>query len=621
AGMADLAGLLRRHREAVGLTQEELAERAGLSARGVSDLERGLRGNPYPATLRRLAVALDLAPEERAALLAAPHANLAAESSDLTPASSRPAEGAYLGARPLFRLVGREREQAEVTDAFEAALAGSGRLLLLSGEAGIGKTRLAQELAALASRRGCLVATGRCYEAQLGVAFYYPFMEALATVYAAAPAELREALPERWPYLQRLLPDIFPVAIQPTSEAADQLHRLLRAVTGFLHGCAARAREVLLLDDVQWADHASLDLLLYLVRHTRSEPLLIAATCRELGPGSGQGLRRALVDLQREGLPQRVRLQQLSRSATGDLLAERLGAGGLSAELLDLIHGATEGNPFFAIEVLQTLRARGRLVQAGQRWVSQPGEFVSAPDTVRESILERHAHLSPTAAAAIDAATALGPAFLVEELAAVTGLDEDAVKDALVEAARAGFIRLPAGPATRSASDDSYAFVHGLSHQALYERVPPHRRRRLRLRAAEVLKQLRPTLRARRAAELARHLQLADEPAQAVPYVLLAGDQAEALFAHHEAAQHYRAARHLAAELGDRAAEAQALLGLGRSLLAAGHPRVHSNTSRPPRRPIACSTTPRAKAKPWPVLRRCTLPAAAGMPASSGCRR
>src|SRR5690349_3119959 len=217
--MAELGPLLRRLREAAGLSQEELAERAGLSGRGVSDLERGLRRSPYPATVRRLAAALELGPEERAMLLQSAQEPARDGPSRAAPVSE---QGAYLGARASFGLVGRQREVGRLEDALERALGGMGQLLLLTGEAGIGKTRLAQELAAMAAARGCIVATGRCYEPQQGVAFY-PFLDVLAGLYAGAPPSTRHAVSERWPYVARLLPDVFPESPRAASDNPDEL--------------------------------------------------------------------------------------------------------------------------------------------------------------------------------------------------------------------------------------------------------------------------------------------------------------------------------------------------------------------------------------------------------------
>src|SRR5919205_1167579 len=198
--MPGLGRLLRRFREAAGLSQEELAERAGLSARGVSDLERGLRRSPYPATIRRLALALELPSADRAMLLAAAHAPPGGATPSPPPVVEH---GAYLGARAAFGLVGRHHELIELNTALHSSLAGSGRLLLLSGEAGIGKTRLAQELAAMVEAGGCILATGRCYEPQQAVAFS-PFLDALASLHARAPAAVRQTLSGRWPHLERL---------------------------------------------------------------------------------------------------------------------------------------------------------------------------------------------------------------------------------------------------------------------------------------------------------------------------------------------------------------------------------------------------------------------------------
>jgi transcriptional regulator with XRE-family HTH domain len=188
--------LLRRHRDVAGLTQEELAQKAGLSVPTISNLERGRSQTPYRATVRSLAGALELSEEDRAGLLAAALGTSpepAAENDGPATRTGRPVvEGGFLGALPSKRLVGREEELGRVLGALDAATgeAGTGRLLLLAGEAGIGKTRLAQEVSVHAWERGFHVASGRCYEAQSGVPFY-PFLEALGTLYEEAPEGAR----------------------------------------------------------------------------------------------------------------------------------------------------------------------------------------------------------------------------------------------------------------------------------------------------------------------------------------------------------------------------------------------------------------------------------------------
>jgi transcriptional regulator with XRE-family HTH domain len=155
------ASLLSRFRGALGLTQEELAERAGLSARAISDLERGLKTRPRAYTVQQLADALRLSAADRATF---EEAVLTASAG--TRAGERPPEGGYLGALPDRPLVAREEERERLRALLQAAAEGAGQLVLLHGELGVGKTRLAQELMLEALSRGFLVTTGRCYAAE-----------------------------------------------------------------------------------------------------------------------------------------------------------------------------------------------------------------------------------------------------------------------------------------------------------------------------------------------------------------------------------------------------------------------------------------------------------------------
>jgi len=199
------ASLLKRHRNAAGLTQEELAGRAGIGARTISNLERGINKAPYPSPVRRLADALELSGEVRTKLGAFARSPVEQPSRG----QRRALEGGFLGAMPTARLVARGKELGKIVDAAEATEGDSGRLVLLAGEPGIGKTRLAQEASVHAWKRRFVVACGRCYDAQSGVPFY-PFLDALSTLYEEAPPAIRNAIPERWPYLARLPPDQFP---------------------------------------------------------------------------------------------------------------------------------------------------------------------------------------------------------------------------------------------------------------------------------------------------------------------------------------------------------------------------------------------------------------------------
>ena len=200
------------------MSQEELAERARLSARAISDLERGVKRTPRRDTVQLLVEALGLSGEtltafvtaarEPAARRAPRHAGRpqAAVENATSPHGSVTLAGGFLGAVPGGRLIGREAELSTILAGVEAAMEGTGRLLVVAGEPGVGKTRLSQEATLACRDRGFVVATGRCYEPYRSVP-YYPFFEALSSLHEAAPDPVRAQIPARWPQVARLLPD------------------------------------------------------------------------------------------------------------------------------------------------------------------------------------------------------------------------------------------------------------------------------------------------------------------------------------------------------------------------------------------------------------------------------
>ncbi|MFI5274947.1 MAG: AAA family ATPase, partial [Ktedonobacterales bacterium] len=286
--------LLKRYRRLARLTQEQLAERAGFGPSHISMLERGER-MPVAATVEMLAAALELEAAEREAFFAAMQRMVEARvartqgawnerwrrAQQRAGADDPPLPvGGFLGATPDGALVAREAEMGVLLAALDAMLTApltsAGRLVMISGEPGIGKTRLAQEVALRARERGVLVAVGRCYEQHQTDGFYL-MSEALGHLYAAAPARLRADAAQHWPHMLALLPNAPVAAVSSIAGAAtagatngpDARRRLYRQLTGFVEAVAASRPVALLLDDVHWADAASLDCLLYVARHTR----------------------------------------------------------------------------------------------------------------------------------------------------------------------------------------------------------------------------------------------------------------------------------------------------------------------------------------------------------------
>lgn len=540
------ATVLRYQRESAGLTQAELAARSGIGVRTVSNLERSINVSPYPSTVRLLADALDLTEHARRDLIAA------AGRRRLADHDGSPAIGGYLGAKPPARLVARDRECGAITAALNAAASGTAGVVLLAGEPGVGKTRLAQEATLFAEDRGFLVVSGRCYEQQRDTPFV-PLFEAFGALHDAAPSSVRESLVERWPSLVTLLPDQFPSAEPRVWTSPDAAQLLHRAATGLVRQLAEHRPVAILIDDLHWADAATLELLTHLARHTTTDRLFLLGTYRDAEVGPAHPVRKLAHSLHRERSTQAISVRRFDRDTTARLITQRLDESQVSAELSDLVHRHSEGNPFFTVEILTALIERGDLAQVNGRWVCRELVDVEAPASVREAIGERFSHLSSATRDVLAAASVLGTVFDPQDVSIVDA-EEDALEESLDEAVASGLLTVEEG---------RYAFDHSLTQQALYADLSPVRRRRLHRSIGERLEFRPPAARRRRSAEIARHLEAGGLPDRAIPFVLLAGDVAAGVYSQSEAMRLYRHAKDLAEEVGDETAVAVALERLG----------------------------------------------------------
>ena len=466
--------------------------------------------------------------------------------------------GAFLGALPSSLLVGREPEMQRLLATADAVASGHGRLTLLAGEPGVGKTRLAQEVMLGARNRRFLIATGRCYELHQSVPFY-PFLDALATTHGTCPPAIRAALPRRWPHLSRLIPDLNLETPPSGPNAQEEQQRLFRAVTGFLQAIAAEVPVALLLDDLHAADGASLELLQHLARHTRADRILLLGTYRDVEVSRRHPLEAVLRDLTREELVERVAVRRLEEPGTAELIGTTLGERNLSGQLVGLIYQRTEGNPFFVQQLLRFLVERGDVYQEEGHWSQRELEKVEVPESVRSVIGQRLARLRETTQEILQDASVLGQTFGFEALSQLGGRKEEEVEAALEEARSTGLVR--------EAGTDTYAFDHALTQQALYTELPGRRKRRLHLAAAEAMERSSQESRSRHSAELAWHFLEAAHEERALPYAIAAGDEARAIFANREAERHYTTALEIAVHSGDHVHEAETLARRARLFL------------------------------------------------------
>jgi len=271
--------------------------------------------------------------------------------------------GGFLGSLPSGPIVARDEEMAAILAAVDTVWDGTGQLVLLGGRQGIGKTRLAQEATLVAHKRGFLIATGRCYEPEQGVPFF-PFHEALAMAYSAAPSTIRFQIPRRWPQMAPLLPEqITAPTPDPSADPSEEQQRLIRAVSGFLSAIAQERPVALLFDDLHWADEASLRLLTHLARQTRSRRVLILGTYRDTELRRDHPLDQALRELVREHLVERVAVRRLTAEGTAAMVAATVGEVETSEEFVEFVHRRAKGVPFFVEEILRALGGHYRLVR------------------------------------------------------------------------------------------------------------------------------------------------------------------------------------------------------------------------------------------------------------------
>jgi predicted ATPase/class 3 adenylate cyclase len=459
------------------------------------------------------------------------------------------------------RLVGREGESRQLLAHWERAQQAHGQLVLLSGEPGVGKTRLAQDLIAHVQQAGSTVLRGGCYEYEATTP-YLPIVEAFRDwVHVQSAQALRATLGATAPEIAKLAPEIetklgtlAPNA--PLSPSEERL-RLFDNAARFLQSLAAARGLLLFIDDVHWADQGTLSLLQYLLRHLRNDRVLVLGAYREIELDRAHPLASALVDWNRERLVTRIALGRLSRTDTGTLLAAMFGQESISEDFASALFRETEGNPFFIEEVVKSLVEQGQIYREQERWAQKATHELAIPQSVKEAIGRRLNRLSDGAVDTLRTAAALGKVFPFRELAAVCSATEDELLDALDEASAAQLIRARRdGSGAGSQGEDSFAFTHDKIREVLYEELNPIRRRRLHQHIGETLEKLYAPASSRKAMsaddhapDLAYHFAHAGALDQALRYSLQAARNAERVFAHDEALQFLEQARESAEAL------------------------------------------------------------------------
>ena len=469
------------------------------------------------------------------------------------------------------RLVGRKQERAQARSLWHRAMAGQGQTLLVTGEPGVGKTRLVRELAAEAQVGGGKVLSTSCYPE--GGAPYAPVVRAirglredLATLGLPeyALAGLISLAPELVSQIQQAP---FNPPLDPQGEE-DRLHESLSSLLGALSG---RVPVMFFVDDIHWADAATLYLLRHLARQAGRLRLLLVLTYRDVEMEEIGPLHSVILDMNRERLATRLKLGRLTQEQTREML-ESMFEGQIAETLVEGVYRETEGNPFFVEEVCKALVEDGDLVYEQDHWHSAGSlEDLHIPQSVKQAIQARIARLPDGAQNVLLMAAVQGRTFDFEVLRSSGHWGEEELLSWLESAERAQLIEeLMPGQAGQQPGTDrmGFAFAHALIPATLRESVSGLRRQRLHRKTGEALQQLQPD----NLESLAYQYAQAGDEVQARGYYVQAGDRAARVPAMRDAARNYQAALEGWPE-ADRAGRAALLQKLGTCLWLTGSPQ------------------------------------------------
>jgi len=443
---------------------------------------------------------------------------------------------------PVF--IGRAAALASFERVFEQVKSGQGQMVLVSGEAGTGKSRLVAEAKASVGQERARFLQGACFEQDRALPFA-PLLDMLRTLLVTGPREsslpllvpLAPELIKILPDLALWLPDVTPT---PALEPEQEQRRLFVTLTHFLLGLCDQRPVVLVIEDLHWSDDVSLEFLLYLSRYLKARPLLLLLTYRseEVSPL----LHHFLATLNRERAAVEFSLVNLTVDEVQAMVRTIFQLKRpVRRDFLEALYQLTEGNPFFVEEVLKSLLVAGDIYFTGSIWDRKELRELHIPRSVSDAVQQRISLLSDAARETLAVAAVGGLHVDFALLQALTGHPEHELMQCIEP--------LIAAQLLVETSAGQFAFRHALTQQAVYQGLLARKRKALHLTTAQMMEHLyAPTLEAH-IAELAYHFYQAEAWTQALEYARRVGEKALALYAPRAALEHYTHALEAATHL------------------------------------------------------------------------
>jgi tetratricopeptide (TPR) repeat protein/archaellum biogenesis ATPase FlaH len=485
---------------------------------------------------------------------------------------------------PLYRrvFVGRESELKQLQSAFDGAISGQGALMMVTGEPGIGKTSLCEQLSTYVTLRGGRTLVGHCYEAGSLSLPYLAFVEALRSyVLSRDPKDLKEELGSGAADVARIISEIrerLKIKLRTQKDPEEERYRLLQGVTEFLSNAANVQPMLIVLEDLHDADKGTLEMLTHVSRNLAGARLLIVGTYRDVEVDRRHPLSAALAELRRVSTYGRVLLRGLNADEVRRMM-ETIARQSVPWGLAQAVHRQTEGNPLFVQEVIRYLAEEGLIARKEGQW--QPTKDtpleMSIPEGLRDVIGKRLSLLTPECNQLLSVASVIGREFALETLKAVAGIDEDIFADTLKEA-----VRLSVLEERSQGGMVRYRFTHAFFRQTLYDEIIAPQRLKLHRQVARSLETVYGKRLKEHAAELAEHFSHSTDPAdlaKAVSYAEMGAKRATDVYAYGEAVRLLEQALKVqeALDSEDKAKKCDLLLALGDALILTGdHQRVVS---------------------------------------------
>ncbi len=443
-----------------------------------------------------------------------------------------------------IQLIDRVEEMGVLREAVDRAVQGEGGVVFLYGEAGIGKTRLARELGTYARLRGMEVLYGRCPALfrMDGVPPYILWSEVIKDYLQACtpehlykvigyyPSEVCKMVPEVRNKLGAIPPSL---PISPEHER----DRLFEAISQFMTNISKETPLLVILDDLQWTDQSSLLLLHYMTRGIQKESLFLLGDYRDTDVDEKHPLTPVLAEMNRERLFQSIRLERMSFDHTSQMVKGILEQDEVPEAFCQLVYAKTRGNPFFAEEVIKSLKEEKVIYREENRWKIKEVSKIEFPKTVKSVIRARIGRLDDECQNVLTLACFIGNDFSFEALHAVTGLEEDKLLEILEKALKTGLIkeRLIRG-------EEVYSFADIIIRDAVHEEVSLLRHKRLHGAVGSALEKVYAMKIDEHLGELAYHFLEGGDKEKALAYFLKAADKAKGIYANNEAASYLRSA-------------------------------------------------------------------------------